>query len=131
MAENAETVLTRLNEAHPLIEVQFDCPWFRTEKYVARETAPHRLTRHWIDSTLRRRDDEPLKIHAPAAVILGHVELITLLDGAAKAELQRNSLADVKFARIARERDLEDDFGIDRRRRLSVNVRTGRAHEQE
>src|SRR5687768_8776061 len=86
---------------------------------------------HWIDSTLRRRDDEALIIHAPAAVILGQVNLITILDGAAEAELQGNGLTDVELALIVGERDLEHDFGISWRRSLSANTPERYAEEQQ
>src|SRR5688572_22387844 len=89
------------------------------------------MTRHWIDSTLRRRDDEALIIHAAAAIILGQVNLITVVDGAAETELQGNGLTDVELALITGERDLEHDFGIGWRRSLSANTPERYAEEQQ
>jgi hypothetical protein len=41
-------------------------------------------------------------IHAPAAIVLGHVELVVIFDSAAEAELQGDGFADAKLALITR-----------------------------
>jgi hypothetical protein len=41
-----------------------------------------------------------LVVHAPTAVVLGHVDLVTVFDGAAEAELQGNCFADVELPLI-------------------------------
>jgi hypothetical protein len=55
-------------------------------------------------------------LHAAAAVVLGHVDLVTIFNCATEAELQRNRLANVELSLITRNLDLERDVAIDRRR---------------
>jgi hypothetical protein len=72
-----------------------------------------------------------LIIHAPAAIVLGHIDLVTIFGCAAEAELQGNGLADVELPLISRNRDFEHNPGIDRWRRLSARPHYGNSHQQE
>ncbi|MDQ3666522.1 MAG: hypothetical protein M3410_08070 [Acidobacteriota bacterium] len=72
-----------------------------------------------------------LVFHAPAAIVLGHVNLVTIFDRAAEAELQRNGFADAELPPIIRNRYFEDNVGVDRRRGLSAGMPDGHTNKQE
>jgi hypothetical protein len=58
------------------------------------------VSRQRIDRAIGWRHDKALVIHAPAAVVLGHIDLIVILDRAAETELQRDCFTDVKLSLV-------------------------------